>query len=99
MRLDLALYHAAKPLLPRRATDAMRKLYQAAVSFLRYGELHMFQSVSLEISVYCNRTCSYCPNVDNATPREFMSEQVLEAALGRLREIRWSQVVDFIFYN
>jgi len=66
---------------------------------VRYGEWNFFKSISLEVSVYCNRTCSYCPNTDNVTPREFMSEEVFTTALKRMQEIQYAGIVDFIFYN
>lgn len=93
------LYLLAKPLLPKFLRNRLRLLYWKLYSRAVFKDWHMFQSVSIEISVYCNRTCSYCPNTDHKTPREFMSDAVFSKVLDRLWEVRWPGIVDFIFYN
>jgi len=93
------LFQAVKPFLPKLVRDRLRVSYQQASNWLRYGDRFFFLSVTMEISVFCNRTCTYCPNTDHATPREFMAPDVFELALKRLTELRWHGIVDFIFYN
>lgn len=93
------LFQFTKPFLPRWLRDRLRLSYQHLHTLIRYGDWHCFQSISLEVSVYCNRTCSYCPNTSHETPREFMGEKVFTKALERMREIRYAGIVDFIFYN
>jgi cyclic pyranopterin phosphate synthase len=72
---------------------------QGMLSLWKYGDPHFFRSVALEISTFCNRTCSYCPNAHNVTPKEFMSEEMFETALMRMVELNWCGPVDFNFYN
>ena len=84
------LFLTLKPLLPRKVSNLLRLTYQRLDSYLKYGEWNCFQSISLEVSVYCNRTCTYCPNTHYETPREFMSEEVFNKALERLKEINYS---------
>ncbi len=93
------VFVATKPYLPRRLRNWLRISYQHLHSWFRYGEWNFYQCISLEVSVFCNRTCSYCPNTSYETPREFMSEEVFSTAIKRMQDIRYAGIVDFIFYN
>jgi len=93
------IFIALKPYLPKWVRNRARVAYQQLSNWWHYGDRFFFLSVTMEVSVYCNRTCSYCPNTHHETPREFMSEEIFAMALNRLRELNWHGIVDFIFYN
>lgn len=70
-----------------------------AENLLKYGDPYRFTCVGIEISTYCNRKCYYCPNSVHETPKEFMSREVFLKALERLKEINYSCIIDYSFYN
>lgn len=64
----------------------------------KYGDRHFPRSFSIEVSAFCNRVCSYCPN--HFTPRapvDFMSMEMFDTVLERLREIDWVGPVSYQF--
>ena len=89
----------SKHLVPNQARVKAIIAYQRSVNWLRYGDPHFPRAVAIEISVFCNRSCHYCPNSTNKTPKVFMSEEMFDVALRRLAEIRWEGIVDYNFYN
>jgi cyclic pyranopterin phosphate synthase len=94
-----ALIYGSKRLLPNRLRMRLILWYQAALNWWKYGERHFPHAVAIEISTFCNRTCSYCPNSTNPTPKNFMSMDVFEKCLDRLAEIDWSGPLDYNRYN
>lgn len=78
---------------------SMVRGWQGFNGLVRYGDPHFPRSFSIEISKFCNRTCSYCPNSEFKTPVENIQPQVYTKILSRLADIKWNGVVDFIFYN
>ena len=85
-------------MLPGSFSGIARTL-QSLNGWWRYGDSHFPRSFSIEISKFCNRTCSYCPNSIHETPKENISNENYEKFISRLAEIKWNGVVDFIFYN
>ena len=57
--------------------------------------------VELEISTYCNRTCSYCPNViaDRRSQNVKMSDALYTSILTQLSSIEWAGGLRFHRYN
>jgi GTP 3',8-cyclase len=73
--------------------------YQHFHNLIKYGDWWFPRSICVEVSKWCNRTCSYCPNVTNKTPTEFMPMDKIEAVFNRISELKWTGPVDFNFYN
>lgn len=74
------------------------QVYQEVRHHLKYGDRHFPRSFGIEISAFCNRVCSYCPN--HFTPRapvDFMSMEMFDTVLERLREIDWVGPVSYQF--
>ena len=94
-----SLLFLTKRFLPNAVRARTILAYQRSVHFLRYGDAHFPRTIALEISVFCNRTCHYCPNSTNETPKIFMTDEMFEVALNRMSEIGWSGPVDYNFYN
>lgn len=59
------------------------------------------RAIELEISSYCNRVCSYCPNafIDRRSAQNFMDDGVFVNLLGALARIRYSGVIRLHRYN
>lgn len=93
------LFPIARRFVPRKWFFPLSHIYLSAQNVLKYGDPHHFYCVGIEISTYCNRKCYYCPNAIYQTPEEYMSEEVFSKALERLKEIRYSGIVDYSFYN
>lgn len=71
---------------------------QEPIQWWRYGDRHFPRSVSIEISAFCNRTCSYCPN--HFTPRapvDFMPLELFDIVLNRLKDANWVGPVSYAF--
>lgn len=68
-------------------------------NFIKYGDPYFFTNVVIETSTYCNRTCYYCPNSTNKTPKEFMDDGLFKKAVDRLREAKFDGILTFSFYN
>ncbi len=75
------------------------RLYNRVNNFIKYRDPYFFRSVSIEISTNCNRTCSYCPNVLEGTPTEFMSEDTFNKVIKDLQSINFSGIINYHFYN
>jgi MoaA/NifB/PqqE/SkfB family radical SAM enzyme len=80
----------------------LRKIYIAysyVAAQLRYGDWRFPRIISIEISTHCNRACSYCPNVIYPQKPRLIKQEVIEKIISRIGEIRYSGVVDFIFFS
>ena len=75
------------------------RLYLRALFRWKYGDARFPRTLRLEISSHCNRRCAYCPNSFAPNPVRFISDDVLDAFLKRIREINYPGAVDFIFFN
>jgi cyclic pyranopterin phosphate synthase len=75
------------------------KLYTKVYSFIKYSDAYFFRSVAIEISTFCNRTCYYCPNSIEETPVDFMTEKTFNKIIAQLKEINYSGVILYHFYN
>lgn len=89
----------SKRLLPHKIRARAILAYQRGAHLLRYGDSNFPRTIAIEISVFCNRTCHYCPNSTNKTPKVFMTEEMFDLSLRRLVEINWRGIVDYNFYN
>ena len=75
------------------------KLYIKAYNYIKYSDVYFFRSVAIEISTFCNRTCYYCPNLLEETPVEFMAEETFHEIIDQLKEINYSGIILYHFYN
>ena len=67
---------------------------------IKHGTSDYSRCMSLEVSLVCNRKCSYCPVSIAPKPKQhFVSENVVQAFIEGLRSINYDGQVDFIFYN
>lgn len=97
--LNKKLLFATKRLLPDKARARGIRTYQRFLHALKYGDANFPRTMALEISVFCNRTCHYCPNTNNVTPKVFMTQTMFSLAITRLMEINWTGIVDYMFYG
>jgi MoaA/NifB/PqqE/SkfB family radical SAM enzyme len=91
--------YATKRLLPNAFRARLIRRVQQAVHWARYADPHFPTAICLEISTFCNRTCVYCPNSTNTTPKHFMPWDTFDICLARLREINWAGPLDYNRYN
>lgn len=96
--MKVKLIHFLRKNFPKLFPQAVR-IYQDYGNLIKYGDRNFPRSFSIEISKFCNRTCSYCPNSSNKTPVENIDLAIYDKICDRLAEIEWCGVVDFIFYN
>jgi sulfatase maturation enzyme AslB (radical SAM superfamily) len=99
MNLTKTAALVSKRLLPNKARARAIIAYQRTTNWWKYGDPNFPRTIAIEISVFCNRTCHYCPNTSNKTPKIFMSEEMFDLSLQRLVEIKWRGIVDYNFYN
>lgn len=104
-KFKLFLRNMAKKILPNMSEeqwDFMRKVYliYAKLSNLfKYGDYNFFTGISIEISTYCNRKCSYCPNCNHETPKLFADENIVYKVIDYLAKLNYSGWINFSFYN
>lgn len=104
-KIKLFLRNTAKKLFPNMSAeqwDFIRKVYvfYAKLSNLfKYGDYNFFTGISVEISTYCNRKCSYCPNYNHETPKLYADENIVYKTIDYLAELNYSGWVSFSFYN
>jgi len=57
--------------------------------------------IEMETHSYCNRRCSYCPNVvgDRIGPNQFMPADILEKIYSNLEEINYDRYLILNYYN
>lgn len=91
--------NAISPDLYRFITFECYKKLTEISSFMQYEDRYFFHTVSFEISVYCNRKCWYCPNVDNETPNEFMSFDIFKKSIEELKKINFKGIIHYNLYN
>jgi sulfatase maturation enzyme AslB (radical SAM superfamily) len=90
---------ALTTVLPR---DTLRKLYSryiAQVFKFKYGDPTFPRIFSIEINSHCNRACTYCPNFVVPQKPQLMPKETFDKIVERLRDIKYSGVVDFIFFS
>lgn len=104
-KFKLFLRNTAKKLFPNMSAeqwDFIRRVYvfYAKLSNLfKYGDYNFFTGISVEISTYCNRKCSYCPNYNYETPKLYADENIVYKAIDYLAELNYSGWISFSFYN
>lgn len=104
-KFKLFLRNTAKKLFPNMSAeqwDFIRRVYvfYAKLSNLfKYGDYNFFTGISIEISTYCNRKCSYCPNYNYETPKLYADENIVYKAIDYLAELNYSGWINFSFYN
>lgn len=104
-KFKLFLRNTAKKLFPNMSAeqwDFIRRVYvfYAKLSNLfKYGDYNFFTGISVEISTYCNRKCSYCPNYNYETPKLYANENTVYKAIDYLAELNYSGWISFSFYN
>ena len=104
-KFKLFLRNTAKKLFPNMSAeqwDFIRRVYvfYAKLSNLfKYGDYNFFTGISVEISTYCNRKCSYCPNYNYETPKLYADENIVYKIIDYLAELNYSGWISFSFYN
>lgn len=104
-KFKLFLRNTAKKLFPNMSAeqwDFIRRVYvfYAKLSNLfKYGDYNFFTGISVEISTYCNRKCSYCPNYNYETPKLYADENIVYKTIDYLAELNYSGWINFSFYN
>ena len=104
-KFKLFLRNTAKKLFPNMSAeqwDFIRRVYvfYAKLSNLfKYGDYNFFTGISVEISTYCNRKCSYCPNYNYETPKLYADENIVYKTIDYLAELNYSGWISFSFYN
>lgn len=63
------------------------------------GSFRIFDTIGIETSEYCNRTCEFCPNSINRQKRRKMSEKIYFSMIDQLKEIEYSGSICFNQYN
>lgn len=99
MNLTKRVALLSKRILPHPVRARAIVAYQRGTHWLKYGDPNFPRTIAIEISVFCNRTCPYCPNSTNKTPKIFITEEMFDLALQRLVDIKWRGIVDYNFYN
>lgn len=104
-KFKLFLRNTAKKLFPNMSAeqwDFIRRVYvfYAKLSNLfKYRDYNFFTGISVEISTYCNRKCSYCPNYNYETPKLYADENIVYKTIDYLTELNYSGWINFSFYN
>lgn len=104
-KFKLFLRNTTKKLFPNMSAeqwDFIRRVYvfYAKLSNLfKYGDYNFFTGISMEISTYCNRKCSYCPNYNYETPKLYADENIVYKTIDYLTELNYSGWINFSFYN
>lgn len=75
------------------------KIYSEIANYIKYKDKYFFHGVCVEISTYCNRKCHYCPNKDYETPKEFMSWDIFKRIVEELKNIKFTGLFQYNFYN
>lgn len=86
-------------LLPLKILRGIYIGYSSVTAFLKYGDSKFPRIISIEISTHCNRACTYCPNIAYPQQPRLIKEEVISKIISRLGEIKYSGVVDFIFFS
>jgi MoaA/NifB/PqqE/SkfB family radical SAM enzyme len=70
--------------------DVARRVFKETVS-----------RVEMETHSYCNRRCSYCPNVvgDRLGPNQLIPEDIWQTIIGGLEEIEYDELLVLNYYN
>ncbi len=74
----------------KMAPDSSRPLFAASV-----------KTIEIEVSSYCNRVCSYCPNsfIDRRSSKHKMSDALFSSIIQQLSSINWAGSLRFHRYN
>ncbi len=95
MKVSERLFNETAYVYASRLVHTAYRVY----SLLKYRYADFFWGVNIEISTFCNRRCSYCPNSIYGTPREFMDEKVFKKVIEDLKRINYSGSVAYEFYG
>lgn len=61
--------------------------------------MRLFNTISVEISAACNRSCKFCPVSVYKRTEELMPEIVFQAIIGELSSLKYSGRFEFYIYN
>lgn len=89
------LYNETLYVYASRLSHSLYRFY----CLFKYRYPDFFWGVNIEISTFCNRRCSYCPNSTYGTPREFMPEEVFRKVIQDLKDVDYSGSVAYEFYG
>ena len=98
-KLILNKLEKINPIFYRTIMFHLDKKYSEFVNSIKYKDKHFFNLVYLEISTYCNRKCSYCPNKYYDTPKEFMSWELIKHIVEELKLLNYSGAISYCLYN
>lgn len=68
-------------------------------SYTSKNELNLFDTIGIETSEFCNRTCSFCPNSIYSQNRNLMLKELFENLIYQLKDLNYSGVICFHQYN
>jgi len=63
------------------------------------GKLPLFETIAIETSELCNRTCGFCPNSVNKQQKRVMSEEHYRMLINQLKDLNYSGTLCFHQYN
>jgi len=69
------------------------------VDLSRGDQVTLFNTLAIEISSKCNRTCAFCPNSYFNRPDVYMPLDLIRKMLQELRDLRYKGRVEFYIYN
>lgn len=55
--------------------------------------------MAIELTEFCNRSCSYCPNSLRPSPKIFISDDVFNCFIARIKAINWTGMVSYNGYG
>jgi len=82
-------------------SDSMELLInaQVIVKCEQIWDWHAIGRVEIEIGTYCNWSCEFCPNRENAKPRKSMAMDLFEMIIAKAARHSSIQAVTFHSYN
>jgi len=88
-------------LLLRRAYVAFDRFKTDINKWIRYGKCDIFDTVTIETTTLCNRSCAHCPNsiYDRGKQENLMSENLFRKIINELKEINFSGTLAPHFYG
>lgn len=95
-RIRMRFSHARKMFYAKEHFYAQTDAHKAALLFKQ-----SVRFINLEVSSYCNRVCSYCPNarIDRRSEHKYIRDEVFHNVLRQLASINYNKVICLHLYN
>jgi GTP 3',8-cyclase len=81
--------------IPHEWFKVLARFYMLATRL----DYHHFLNIHLETCAQCNRRCHYCPQSKDPFQVEFMSEELIQISLRRMRAIDWNGPIILCVFN